>query len=87
LRHLRIQAAARLEASVARRARHVFAAGGHGNRNLEALLDVALFGATIPVATTEYGRTYLARTNRLFAEMDKALPHRLSTRWWWTTNR
>ena len=77
LRHLRVfQAAARLGSvsGASREACLSQPAVTQAIANLEALLDVVLFerhhsGCYL----TEYGRTYLARTNRLFAEMEQGI--------------
>src|SRR5262245_54073065 len=77
LRHLRVfQAAARLGSvsGASREACLSQPAVTQAIANLESQLDVVLFerhhsGCYL----TEYGRTYLARTNRLFAEMEQAI--------------
>jgi molybdate transport repressor ModE-like protein len=77
LRHLRVfQAVARLGSisGASREARVSQPAVTQGIAKLEVLLDAALFerrqSGCFP---TEYGRTYLARANRMFGEMEEGL--------------
>src|SRR6266700_993856 len=77
LRHLRVfQAVARLGSvsGASREARVSQPAVTQGMAKLEALLDVVLFERRQSGCyLTEYGRTYLARTNRMFTEMEEGL--------------
>ena len=77
LRHLRVfQAVARLGSisGASREARVSQPAVTQGIAKLEALLDVALFERRQSGCyLTEYGRAYLARTDRMFAEMEGGL--------------
>ena len=77
LRHLRVfQAVARLGSisGASREARLSQPAVTQGVGKLEALLDVALFERRQSGCyLTEYGRAYLARTNRMFTEMEEGL--------------
>jgi LysR family transcriptional regulator of gallate degradation len=77
LRHLRVfQVVARLGSisGASREARVSQPAVTQGIAKLEALLDVVLFERRQSGCyLTEYGRTYLARTDRMFAEMEGGL--------------
>lgn len=77
LRHLRVfQAVARLGSisGASRDARLSQPAVTQGIAKLEALLNVALFERRQSGCyLTEYGRAYLARTNRVFTEMEEGL--------------
>jgi LysR family transcriptional regulator, regulator for genes of the gallate degradation pathway len=77
LRHLRVfQAVARLGSisGASREARLSQPAVTQGIAKLEALLDVVLFERRQSGCfVTEYGRTYLARTNRMLSEMEESL--------------
>src|SRR5258708_7039642 len=77
LRHLRVfQAVARLGSisGASREARVSQPAVTQGIAKLEALLEVALFERRQSGCyLTEYGRAYLARTDRMFAEMEGGL--------------
>src|SRR5690349_7339091 len=77
LRHLRVfQTVARLGSisGASREARLSQPAVTQGIAKLEALLDVVLFERRQSGCfLTEYGRTYLARTNRMLSEMEEAL--------------
>ena len=77
LRHLRVfQAVARLGSisGASREARLSQPAVTQGIAKLEALLDVVLFERRQSGCfVTEYGRTYLARTNRMLSEMEEGL--------------
>jgi LysR family transcriptional regulator, regulator for genes of the gallate degradation pathway len=77
LRHLRVfQSVGRLGtiSGASREARLSQPAVTQGIAKLEVLLDVALFERRQSGCfLTEYGRTYLARTNRMFAEMEEGL--------------
>jgi LysR family transcriptional regulator of gallate degradation len=77
LRHLRVfQAVARLGSisGASREARLSQPAVTQGIAKLEALLEVVLFERRQSGCyLTEYGRTYLARANRMFTEMEEGL--------------
>jgi molybdate transport repressor ModE-like protein len=77
LRHLRVfQAVARLGSisGASREARVSQPAVTQGIAKLEALLDVVLFERRQSGCyLTEYGRAYLARADRMFAEMEGGL--------------
>src|SRR5262247_331368 len=77
LRHLRVfQAVARLGSisGASREARLSQPAVTQGIAKLEALLDVVLFERRQSGCfLTEYGRTYIARTNRMLSEMEEGL--------------
>jgi len=77
LRHLRVfQAVARLGSisGASREARVSQPAVTQGIAKLEAMLDVVLFERRQSGCyLTEYGRAYLARTDRMFAEMEGGL--------------
>jgi LysR family transcriptional regulator, regulator for genes of the gallate degradation pathway len=77
LRHLRVFQGVARRGSISgasREARLTQPAVTQGIAKLEALLDVALFErCQSGCYLTEYGRTYLARADRMFGEMEQAL--------------
>ena len=76
LRHLRVfQAVARLGSisGASREARVSQPAVTQGIAKLEALLEVAFRAPPVRLLPDRYGRAYLARTDRMFAEMEGGL--------------